>query len=99
MPVAETVSRKCMLMLSPWGVAATCAPDHRVSRLCLNGGSLQPEPICKFGRFDQFLNIPMLICDQNPFLHKTIHGRADNVRSFCAHAKTVPFMRTLSSRG
>ena len=67
-------------------------------RLCLNGGSLQPEPICKFGRFAGCLNIPARICDVNPFLRKTIHGRADNVMPIRAHAKAMPSARTFSSR-
>jgi|UppTromiDAQMD018_1034420.scaffolds.fasta_scaffold03792_2 hypothetical protein len=48
-------------------------------RLCLNGGQLQPEPICKFGRKSLGLKTSVRFCDENPFPGKTIHRRADNV--------------------
>ncbi len=48
-------------------------------RLCLNGGRLQPEPICKFGRKSLDLKTSVGFCDENPFPGKTIHRRADNV--------------------
>ncbi len=68
-----------MVMLSPWvrSLSKTGSPCYR---LCLNGGRLQPEPICKFGRIPLLLNFQAGFCDGNPFARTTIHRRADNVR-------------------
>ena len=71
-------SDACMVMLSPWvrSLSKTGSPCYR---LCLNGGRLQPEPICKFGRKSSDLKTSVGFCDENPFPSKTIHRRADNV--------------------
>src|SRR2546427_271525 len=95
-PVVELFRDTVVAMRSPrcGRFEATGSPCHR---LCLNGGWLQLEPICKFGRNAPTLRLSGCFCDVYPFAGKTIHRRADNVISQMTHAKIVPLATTFSS--
>ena len=82
---------------APPGVVVFEATGSPCRRLCLNGGWLQLEPICKFGRNAAALKLSGCFCDAYPFAGKTIHRRADIVMAQMMHANIVPLATTFSS--